>query len=149
MKEKEVTSLCLKAESAKTMLTVAEKQFRMSLGGSFAAASALEVKMETAKEKVAEAEKNYDQAYDEYYTMWNAYIVALNVYQSEKAAADAKEEAKAAAEAKVADYKNVLAEMRAELADAKDLKKIAVLLNEYEEAETTFSGAAAALGVEW
>ena len=120
LKEKEVIGLYLKAESAKVALTVAEKECRMSLGGSFAAASSFQVKMETAKEKVAEAEKNYDQAYDEYYTMWNAYIVALNVYQAEKAAADAK-----------------------------DLKKITVLLNEYEEAETTFSGAAAALGVEW
>jgi hypothetical protein len=53
------------------------------------------------------------------------------------------------AEAKVADYKKVLEEMRAELAAAKDLKTIAVLLNEFEYAEKTFRGAAAALGVEW
>lgn len=149
LKEKETTGLYLKAESAKVSLTVAEKQFRMSLGGSFAAAAAAEVKVNAAKEKVAEIEKIYDQAYADYYTMWDAYIVALAAHQAAEAEADAKDAAKAAAEAKVDDYKKVLAEMRAELTDAKDLKKIAVLLNEYEEAETTFRGAAAALDVEW
>ena len=77
LKEKEVIGLYLKAEAAKIRLTVAEKEYRISLGGSFAAASALEVKMEAAKEKVAEAEKIYDDAHAEYMAMWAAYRVAL------------------------------------------------------------------------
>jgi len=149
LKEKELIGLLLKAESAKTMLTVAEKQFRMSLGGSFAAASALEVKVNEAKEKVAKAEKIYDDAHTEYMSMWNAYLVALAAHQAAEAETKAKASAQAVAEAKVADYKKVLEEMRAELAAAKDLKTIAVLLNEFEYAEKTFRGAAAALCVEW
>jgi hypothetical protein len=77
LKEKEVIGLYLKAESAKIRLTVAEKEYHMSLGGSFAAASSFHVKVETAKEKVAEAEKIYDDAHAEYMAMWAAYRVAL------------------------------------------------------------------------
>ena len=83
LKEKEVIGLYLKAESAKSRLTVAEKEYRMSLAGSFAAASAAEVKVETAKEKAMEAEKIYDQAYAEYMAMWDAYRVAQAQAQAE------------------------------------------------------------------
>jgi hypothetical protein len=77
LKEKEVIGLYLKAEAAKIRLTVAEKEYRMSLGGSFAVASSFHVKAETAKEKAVEAEKNYDEAHAEYMAMWAAYRVAL------------------------------------------------------------------------
>jgi len=149
LKEKELMGLLLKAESAKVMLAATEKQFRMSLSGSFAAASALEVKVNAAKETAVAAEKIYDQAYDDYYTMWDAYLVALAAQQAAEAETKAKASAAQTAEATVADYKKVLEDMRAELAAAKNLKTIAVLLEEYDQATKTFRGAAAALGVEW
>lgn len=135
-KERELTRLLLQVESAKVSLTVVEKESRRSSG---------EAKVKMAKEKVEESEKMYEDAFADYEVMWDAYLTALAIYQE----AEAKAAEHKVAEAKVAEYKNALADIRAELEDAKHLKIITALLNDYQQAETVFREAAATMGVEW
>ena len=135
-KERDLTRLLLQVESARMIFGATEKEFRMSLD---------EAKVKMAKEKLEEREKIYEDAFAEYEVMWDAYLAALAIYQE----AEAKAAEHKVAEAKVAEYKNALAEIRAELEDAKHLKIITALLNDYQQAEAVFREAAATLGVEW